>query len=389
MRNRLLWKLLGANLPSIAAVIVIVWFAVDYMAADYLMALMQKYDVSPVDTHAMFLDAVHRYLIVATVVAVVVAIILSVVLTRRVLDPLEEMAAVAREIAAGRYDVRASVSSTDEVGEVAAAFNQMAENLQRIEHLRRQMVADVAHELRTPLTNIRGYLEALRDGLVSPDPETWESLHEETMRLAELVEDLLDLARAEAAGMSLELGSVDVRSLVETEVERFRPRFRSGELDLAVDVAEDAGSVQADGDKIARALGNLLENASQHTPAGGTVTVAASREGSHVTLAVSNTGSHIAEHDLPHIFERFYRGGKSRARGAGDAEGRGGAGIGLAIVKELVEAHGGTVGAESDEQGTCVWMRLGGDGAPRPRSAQASGTGEALRRANSMPPSTA
>lgn len=349
--RRLLWKLVASNLLVIGVVILIVWLAVDYLAADYFAVLMEKYHVSPTDANHMFLVAVHRYIIWASCFAMLCAAIISLVLTRKLLRPLSQMMAISKQIATGDYSAKVQLTSHDEIGQLARSFNQMAESLQRIEHLRQTMVSDVAHELRTPLTNMRGYLEALRDGVVEPNTATFELLHEETLRLVHLVEDLLQLTEAEAARVTLRRRQVVFQKLIEQVLDLFQPQFMAKEITVNTRLARrDVMSV--DPDKLAQAVRNVLQNAWQYTPCGGEVTLTVRHEEGGVTLSVVNTGEGISQADLPFIFERFYRGEKSRSRE------RGGAGIGLAIVKELIEAHGGSVGAESTPGTTRIWLTL-------------------------------
>jgi two-component system sensor histidine kinase BaeS len=349
--RRLLWKLVASNLLVIGVVIFIVWMAVDYLAADYFAVLMEKYHVSPTDAHRMFLVAVHRYIIWASCFAMLCAAIISLVLTRRLLRPLSQMTAISKQIATGDYSAKVKLTSQDEVGQLAQSFNQMAESLQRIEHLRRTMVSDVAHELRTPLTNTRGYLEALRDGVVAPNTETFELLHEEILRLVHLVEDLLQLTKADVARMTLRRREVVFQELIEQALDLFQPQFIAKEITVKTLLAR-RDVIAADPDKLAQAMRNVLQNAWQYTPRGGEITLTVSHEGGCLTLSVVNSGEGIPQADLPFIFERFYRGEKSRSRE------RGGAGIGLAIVKELIEAHGGRVGAESTPGTTHIWLTL-------------------------------
>jgi signal transduction histidine kinase len=300
----------------------------------------------------MFLEAAHRYLIWATVATLILAAILSVLLTKRVLRPLSQMIGTAGKIAAGDYTDRVKSRSTDEIGELAEAFNWMADSLQRIEQLRKNMVVDVAHELRTPLTNMRGYLEALRDGVLAPSKETFASLHEETLRLAKLVEDLLRLARADSARATLHLEEISLQKMIGQNLNLFRTQLDAKAIVVRTCLEEGADRVRGDPDKLAQAIGNLLQNACQYTPGGGAIRVIAERAGEGLKVTFANTGEGIAAEDLPFIFERFYRGEKSRSRE------HGGAGIGLAIVRELIEAHGGTVGAESSEAETRIWFTL-------------------------------
>jgi two-component system sensor histidine kinase BaeS len=352
VRGRLIYKLLLVNIPVIAVVPVVVWVAVDYLAADYFMTLMDRYHVNPLETHHMFLHAIHRYILWAGGAGLALAVGLSFVLTRQVLKPLAEVAGGARRISRGDYGARVRGLTRDEVGELATAFNAMADSLERIETLRKTMVADVAHELRTPLTNVRGYLEALRDGVVPPSPQTYTMLEDEVLRLVRLVDDLAQLTRADAARHLLRLEPVDVARLVDEACGLFTPPLREKGVSLERRVAEGIRPLQADRARLLQVLRNLLDNAVRHTPEGGTVTVSAAPEGASVRLEVANTGPPIPPAELPLIFERFYRVDKSRSRASG------GAGIGLAIVKQLVEVHGGTVGAESGGGTTRFWVTL-------------------------------
>lgn len=352
MRNRLLWKLLGVNVLVIGVVILVVWLAIDYLAADYFMVLMKKYHIAPIEMHHMFLEAVHRYLLWASIVALGLAFISGLILTRRVLAPLSQMTDVSQKIASGDYTARIHISSGDEVGQLATAFNRMADSLERMEQLRKSMVIDIAHEIRTPLTNMRGYLEGLRDGVVAPSKNNFKSLHEETLRLANLVEDLLELARADASKGTLHRKGLNLRELALRVVEVFQRQLAAKGITAHVDLSDVSDQIYADPEKLLQIFRNLFQNAWQYTPSGGNVRVFGERTAGRIKVIFANTGEGISEKDLPFIFERFYRGEKSRSRE------HGGAGIGLAIVKELVEAHGGDVGAESTPSETRVWFTL-------------------------------
>jgi len=352
MRVRLVYKLLAVNLPLVVAVIVVVWVAIDTLAADYFTTLMDRYHVSPVESNRMFLEAVHRYILWASAIGLLLTVVLSYLLTRRVLKPLSDMADGARRIAHGDYATRVPATASDEVGEMGRAFNAMADDLARIESLRKTMVADVAHELRTPLTNMRGYLEALRDGVIPPAPATFTMLEAEALRLVRLVEDLSALTRADSVKGSLRFEPVNLGNLVREAAALYAPGF--AEKGISLDVAADGAPGEVRGDKawLLTVTRNLLDNALRYTPSGGTVAVSLGRDGQTARVTVTNTGVEIPAADLPFVFERFYRVDKSRSRDSG------GAGIGLAIVKQLVEAHGGTVGAESGAGATRVWFAL-------------------------------
>ena len=352
MKNRLIWKLLGINILIIGVVIVIVWLSIDYLAAGYFMTLMEKYHISPTSSHDMFVDAVHRYLIWASLGALVLAVAFSFLLMRRTLNPLTQMTEITRKIAAGKYSANVPVKSKDEVGQLALAFNRMADSLQKIEQLRKTMMIDVAHELRTPLTNIRGYLEALTDGVVSPSKETIELLQEETFRLVQLVEDILRLAKADAAKANIQKVEVQIVDLITQMLESSRSQLEAKEIKVETDFVDREIKVWADPQQLSQVMHNLLQNTCQYTNSGGTVMISTESIPGAIKVVLANTGGEIAEQDLSFIFERFYRGEKSRSRE------HGGAGIGLAIVKELVEAHGGSVGAELVEDRTRIWFNL-------------------------------
>jgi signal transduction histidine kinase len=312
---------------------------------------MEKYMVSPTETHRAFLTAVHYTLFWASLAALLIAFVLSFLLTRRVLRPLSRMAEATREVAAGNFSPRVEVGP-DEIGKLGAAFNRMADSLEKLERLRKTMVGDVAHELRTPLTNLRGYLEGLSDGVIPPEKTTFEMLQAEILRLVRLVEDLGQLARAEAARAYLERQELDLSETIGQMLTLYRPRFEARGIAVATRFAPDADRIVADRDKVLQAVRNLIENACRYTPEGGRFTVSSGRVPEGVRVVFSNTGPGIPAADLPYVFERFYRADRSRSREGG------GAGIGLSIVKELIEAHGGRVGAESGEGETRVWFVL-------------------------------
>lgn len=352
MTRSLLWKIVGINSLTIGFVIVIIWVSVDYLSASYFAALMEKYNIPTASSHQMFIAAVHRYLLWATAAALLLALTLSFLLTKRVLGPLMDMMIISKKIASGDYTDMVPVRSRDEVGQLALSFNQMAESLRKMDMLRKSMVTDVGHELRTPLTNIQGYLEALVDEVLTPSRETFQLLHEETLRLARLVEDLLRLAKADAAKADLHKTPVYIGDLVKQTLETFALEFAARNIRLEASFAEQKEAISLDQSKISQVISNLLQNALQYTPAGGTVRIHTTHSDNQVQAVFSNTGGELSEDDLPFIFERFFRGEKSRSRD------RGGAGIGLAIVKELVEAHNGRVGAEISEGETRIWFSL-------------------------------
>ena len=241
-----------------------------------------------------------------------------------------------------------TVSGRDEIGELTSTFNAMAEGLENAERQRRNMVADVAHELRTPLSNIRGYVEAVRDGVLEADAETIESIHRQTMYLSKLVEDLRLLAETEAADFQLDLEPGLLEEVVSRSVEAFRPQAQSKAIELAFNSGTDRAElsrrlVSIDRTRIEQVMNNLLQNAVEHTTEGGRIDVSVGESDETVSVTVADTGEGIPSEDLPHVFDRLYRADPSRTRSTG------GAGLGLTIAKQLIEAHGGTIRVESTE----------------------------------------
>jgi signal transduction histidine kinase len=303
VRHSLLWKLLAINVPVIAAVIAVMWLTIDYLAADYFAELMTRYNISPAETHQMFLDAVHRYLIQATVVAVAVAGLLAFWFTRMALRPLSEMAAATRELAAGDYRVRVAVGADDEVGRLGRAFNDMADSLERLERQRRSTVSDVAHELRTPLTTVRGYLEGLADGILPPSKETFEMLRHEILRLVRLVEDLHSLTQAEAARATLAREKVSIAALVAEVVEWNRAEFEARRIAVENNIAAPLPDVIGDRDRLIQVLRNLTQNAWQHTPEDGFVRIEAEQAPGMLRVNFVSSGAALDGDEIRFWFE--------------------------------------------------------------------------------------
>jgi signal transduction histidine kinase len=300
--------------------------------------------------HTMFEHSVVAVFIVAAAIAVAVSVLLASLLALRLASPLNDMARAARRVARGEYQARVQRAGPEEVKSLADSFNQMAESLQEQERMRREFIVNAAHELSTPLTNLQGYLEALRDGVIAPSTEQFQSLHEEVDRLVRLSKSLNTLAQ-DSPGSEKAPGMIDLVPVVRSAVELARPSFEAKGISVQLDLP-DRLPTRAEPDQLAQVLANLLQNASRYTPDGGLVTIAAEARRDDVLLSVTNTGDAIPQQDLPHLFERFYRIEKSRDRA------RGGAGIGLAIVKQLVESTGGRVGAESQAGLTRFWFSL-------------------------------
>jgi signal transduction histidine kinase len=286
-------------------------------------------------------SSINRSLLLGGSLAIGIALLLTFVLSRRMTSPIGVLARAARQLGHGDLSQRVRLQGEGEVTALGQAFNSMAADLEYAEQLRRNMVADVAHELRTPLSNIQGYLEAIRDGMIEPDVAAISSLNEEASLLSRLVNELQELSLAEAGELKLVYQAEDITGLVKQAVTPWQPQLTAREISLSLELPDDLPPVNIDWQRVNEVLHNILENAVAHTHKGGSINVAASQKGRWVEVSVSDTGEGIPAEDLPHIFERFYRVDKSRARATG------GSGLGLTIAKRLIEAHGGTIAVQS------------------------------------------
>jgi two-component system OmpR family sensor kinase/two-component system sensor histidine kinase BaeS len=289
-----------------------------------------------------FVSSVNQSTWLAGGIAALVALVLGSILFFQIVSPVQKLTSAAQKIAAGDLKQRIPNQSQDEIGTLAIAFNQMADSLAKHEELRRNMIADVAHELRTPLTVIQANLEAMLDGVLPTSPQEIATLRDEAALLTRLVADLRLLSLAESGQLKLERVETNIIELITHAVEPFRLQAQSSKVELNLELASSLSPIELDVDRITQVIRNLLSNALRHTSTGGQVTVTCK----HVTsqqllITVSDTGEGISPDDLPYVFDRFYRADKSRSRSSG------GSGIGLAIVKQLVEAHGGKVWVES------------------------------------------
>jgi histidine kinase len=304
------------------------------------------------DLFTNFRAAVTEALLVSTTAALIGALIVSLFVSRRVVTPIRQMMEASQRIAAGRYQERVEAVGTDELGQLAHSFNQMASTLEQTEAMRRDLIANVAHELRTPLASIKGYMEGMLDGVLPAEPGTYQQIYHEADRLQRLVNDLQELSRVEAGAFKLECRPLAAGDLIQQTAARLRPQFEEKNVNLILRVPGNLPLVQADEDRLNQVLLNLVGNALQYTPSGGTVTITAQISNlkpqipqSELLVSIHDTGLGIAAEHLPHLFNRFYRVDKSRSRAGG------GSGIGLTIAKHLVEAHSGHIWAESAGEG--------------------------------------
>jgi histidine kinase len=289
-----------------------------------------------------FQSVVQQALLISGFAALTAAVLVSLFVSRRIVEPIQTLSNVSRRLAQGLYRERIYLQADDEIAQLAQSVNQLAEALDQTERRRLALLADVTHELRTPLATIGGYMEGLVDGVVSANPATFNLILRETRRLQRLIEDLELLSRVEAGQLPVVARAIDLRPVLEAQIAQFEPLFSSNQVTLSLDAPEQLPQVWADPDRVAQVLINILANAYRYTPAGGQVTVQVSTDDQEVRVAVIDSGIGIAAEHLPHLFERFYRVDKSRARNSG------GSGIGLAIARHLIYAQGGEIWAESD-----------------------------------------
>lgn len=297
-------------------------------------------------------DVTWLWIAVAAATALAVAIAASWFVSRRITDPLTRLAAAARAFATGDRSARARVRAPGELGTLAMAFDTMADAVTNTERNRRDLTADIAHELRTPLAALRAGLEELRDGLAPADPHRLSDLHDQALRLGRVVDDLAELAAAEAAALSLHPTDIDLAVVAESVLCVHAAQLRAAGLEVHTELA-DGVIIHADPDRLHQALGNVVANAARYGRPGDRLTVRAGLVDGTPTVSVSDTGPGIPEDELSHVFDRMWRGQGSATIA--------GSGIGLAVVRELVTAHRGSVTAESGPGGgTTITIRLPG-----------------------------
>jgi two-component system sensor histidine kinase BaeS len=307
--------------------------------------------LTPREEH--YLARTNRSSLYAALAAILIALFLGAFLAYTLTRSLRELTAATRAMARGELEQRVPVRSQDELGELAAAFNQMSADLARANELRRQMTADIAHDLRTPLTVMAGYLEALRDGVLEPSPDRFETMYQEAQHLKRLVEDLRTLSLADAGELTMNREPVPPRIVLEQAAAAYRHQAEQQGIGLSVHVGPRLPEINMDPDRMAQVLGNLIGNALRHTLAGGQISMAAAQRGDNVLLTVQDNGVGIPSEELPRIFDRFYRGDEARQAGGGES------GLGLAIARSITELHGGTISAESvPGEGTAFTITL-------------------------------
>ena len=288
---------------------------------------------------AAFLDRMSRAILISAAGAGLLALVLGIALASTISRPVRELTDGTKALAAGDLGHQVPVRTADEIGQLAQSFNRMSADLAHSNQLRKQMTADIAHDLRTPLSVILGYSEALQDDKLPGTPEVYGAMHRQAKHLNRLIDDLRTLSLADAGQLSLQRRAVRPGDLLEHAAIAYLPQAEERGVQLSV-VADAAPAIAVDPDRLGQVIGNLVGNALRHTPDGGHIQLAAAVAGPRVVLSVTDDGPGIPTADLPHIFERFYRGDKARVDD-------GASGLGLAIARSLVEAHGGQIGAEN------------------------------------------
>ncbi|NMD72049.1 two-component sensor histidine kinase [Bacillus sp. DNRA2] len=296
-----------------------------------------------VDSESVFLQTIQKYLLIAVVITIILALAFSMLFSKRLTSGLNSLSAAVEELTKHKQNVRVPLDNlSEEMKQLGFAFNELAMSLEKEERLRKEFTGDLAHELRTPLATLRSQIEAFQDGIWEPTPERLQQSHSELMRLVRLVNELEKLLAAENPQIRLNKTELEAGKMVASIQQLQTPIFKEKGVDLIINLPEEKITFNGDLDKVTQILTNVVNNALKYTPEGGTVTISALKDKSMGGFTIQDQGIGIAAQDLPHIFERFYRGDKSRARKTG------GVGVGLSIVKALVEAHKGTITVESE-----------------------------------------
>lgn len=306
----------------------------------------------PQSLELQFLKQVRRATVLAALGATLIAVMLGALLAYTITRPLRDLKTGTHMIAKGKLGYQVQVHTKDEIGDLANSFNRMSSELARASKMRRQMTADIAHDLRTPLSVILGYAEALNDGKLSGNAETYSILHSEALHLQHLIEDLRTLSLADAGELSLDMQPTDIQALLQRIAAAYHAAASERDIALQIDAAA-LPIVRMDPERMMQVLGNLVSNALRYTPAGGVIRLTAESDANSLILRLQDTGAGIPPESLPYVFERFYRADPSRHIGEGES------GLGLAIAKSLVELQGGSISVRSQlGQGTIFEIRF-------------------------------
>jgi two-component system, OmpR family, sensor histidine kinase BaeS len=348
------WQLVALNIIVIAVTVLLIIVLMHNIAQQQFMVIMHAagQPVDPVAGQRAYDAAVEAQIYPTIAVAAAVAVGLSFLAVTVALRPLTAVSEATRRMARGAAPAMVETNRRDEIGGVADSVNALAQSLQRLEELRRQVTNDVAHELRTPLHNLLGLVEGMRDGVMPASPARLQQAHAEVGRLIALVEDLRGLSDAQLAADRMTREPLNVEAVVREVTAGFGASMARRDLTCEIEAPERDLVVDGDAGRLGQIVGNIVDNAIQYARVGTVIRVNIVRHGARVRVSTHDTGDALDDANLPHIFERFFRADPSRTRGSG------GAGIGLAIVKELVTAHGGEVGAKNEVGGVTVWFEL-------------------------------
>lgn len=353
--NSISLRITGLMFALVATTVLLLSYLADHQMTVHFSAYLSRQPAAGMHAHMMpmmgiheqaLLADVHRSLVWYGAAVLAVGLAASYLLARSITVPLRRLSKAAEGIEQGKLGQRVDICSRDEVGQLAQTFNRMSQALEDNNRLRQRLLADVAHELKTPLAVIQGNLEGMLEGVVEPSPEQLRSLHEETVYLNQIIKELRDVSLAEAGQLMLDKQATDINQLLNRAVHMLTPLAEEKGISLTCDLG-DVTAVEADPVRINQVVYNLLSNALRYTTAGGQITVATrpAVEGGRAfaALTVRDNGKGISAADLPHIFRHFYRADLARDRASG------GSGIGLAVVRQLVELHGGKVEVRSEE----------------------------------------
>lgn len=343
-------RLFLVNAMSILATLGAVFFIVRKKAASYFMGLADKYGIEPAELHGMFLQALNYGFLIAGVFSVSIACFAIWWMVKRFVKPVNELSRQFEEISAGSFDVRAAPQSTPELAQLADSFNKMASELENQERLRQRLIVDIAHELKTPITNLRGTLEGVEDGLIENNRNTAGDLIHEVDRLTKLVDEILDLARLEAQKEPIKISRTDLKQITRASFEEFGSTLVRKKLTCSLKSWPTSAPIACDLDKVERIYANLLSNIARYAPEGDKIECEFDACKDNYKVTLSNAAPSLKGEDIENLFERFYRADLSRNSQ--------GSGLGLSIVKQLVELHGGAVGADYRDNRLGIWFQL-------------------------------
>ncbi len=272
-----------------------------------------------------------------SVIAVGLAVLLGFFMSRPIVNPLMSLTKASQAMAAGKLDQQVSIETDDEIGQLAQAFNQMSSDLDASNQQRKQMTADIAHDLRSPLAVIAGYIESMRDEVLAPTPARFDTIYSEIEHLQHLISDLRTLSRADAGELPLNLQHINPQELIDRTISTFQLQAEQKNIEIEAVTNLEVPPIKGDEERLAQVLGNLINNAIRHTPENGAIRLNGAKADNGVRLSIEDTGEGIPADALPHVFDRFYRVDEARQQNSGES------GLGLAIAKSLIEAHGGTI----------------------------------------------